>query len=42
MSPYSGAVLGKIELRDATSLSPVFANATMYLLDDDGDLSAYR
>ncbi len=42
VSPYSGAVLGKIELRESSSLAPVFANGTMYLLDDDGDLSAYR
>lgn len=42
VSPYSGAVLGRIELRDPSSLSPVFANATMYVLDDDGDLTAYR
>ena len=42
VSPYSGAVLGRIELRSAGSQSPVFAGGTMYLLDDDGDLSAYR
>ncbi|MBY0511934.1 MAG: PQQ-like beta-propeller repeat protein [Rhodospirillaceae bacterium] len=42
LSPYSGAVLGKIELRAGATLSPVFANSTMYLLDDDGDLTAYR
>ena len=42
VSPYSGAVLGRIELRSASSQSPVFAGGTMYLLDDDGDLSAYR
>ena len=42
VSPYSGAVLGKIDLRTSSSLPPVFSNASMYLLDDDGDLSAYR
>ncbi|MSO72070.1 MAG: pyrrolo-quinoline quinone [Rhodospirillaceae bacterium] len=42
VSPYSGAVLGKIELNETSSLSPVFVNSTMYVLDDDGDLSAYR
>lgn len=42
LSPYSGAVLGKIELHAGANLPPVFANATMYLLDDDGDLTAYR
>ena len=42
LSPYSGAVLGKVELSSGTTLSPVFANASMYILGDDGDLSAYR
>jgi outer membrane protein assembly factor BamB len=42
ISPYTGAVLGQMELRDSATLSPVFANKTMYVLDDDGDLTAYR
>lgn len=42
LSPYSGAVLGKVELDSSASLTPVFANSTMYLLDDDGQLAAYR
>jgi len=42
LSPYSGAVLGRVDLRASSSLAPVFANSSMYVLDDDGDLSAYR
>ncbi len=42
LSPYNGQVLGKIELDSSLSQPPVFANATMYLLDDDGALTAYR
>ena len=42
ISPYTGAVLGQIELGASASLPPVFANETMYVLDDDGDLTAYR
>lgn len=42
LSPYSGAVLGRIELNEPSSLAPIFANASMYVLDDDGDLSAYK
>ena len=42
LSPYSGAVLGKVELDSSASLVPVFANSTMYVLDDDGQLAAYR
>lgn len=42
ISPYSGEVLGQIELPASTTMAPVFADATMYVLDDDGDLTAYR
>ena len=41
LSPYSGSVLGKVELDSAASLTPVFANSTMYLLDDDGQLATH-
>jgi outer membrane protein assembly factor BamB len=42
LSPYSGEVLGRIELDSPASLVPVFAKGTMYVLDDDGGLSAFR
>ena len=42
LSPYNGEVLGSIELRSPVTISPVFANATMYIYDDAGDLLAYR
>ncbi len=42
ISPYNGKVLGTMELRSPTTISPVFANATMYIYDDSGDLLAYR
>ncbi|MGE4064235.1 MAG: PQQ-binding-like beta-propeller repeat protein [Rhodospirillaceae bacterium] len=42
ISPYSGEVLGQMELPASTTMAPVFADATMYVLDDDGDLTAYR
>ncbi|NKB45026.1 MAG: PQQ-binding-like beta-propeller repeat protein [Alphaproteobacteria bacterium] len=42
LSPYSGTVLGDIELRAPVTISPVFANSTMYVYDDDGTLLAYR
>ena len=42
LSPYTGAVLGQIELRDGTTMPPVFASKTMFVLDNDGDLTAYR
>lgn len=42
ISPYTGAVLGQIELGDSATLPPVFASGTMFVLDDGGDLTAYR
>jgi len=42
LSPYSGAVLGRLDLNSAATLPPALANSTMYLLNDDGDLAAYR
>lgn len=42
LSPYSGAVLGDIDLNAPVTISPVFANSTMYVYDDDGTLLAYR
>jgi outer membrane protein assembly factor BamB len=42
LSPYTGSVLSRLELNAPTTLPPVLANSTMYLLEDDGDLAAYR
>ena len=42
LSPYTGAVLGQIELSDGTTLPPVFARKTMFVLGNDGELTAYR
>jgi len=42
VSPYSGDILGQLELPDGASLSPVVAGGTIYVLTDDGDLLAYR
>ena len=42
LSPYSGEVLGKVGLDSSASMVPVFADKTMFVLDDDGKLTAYR
>jgi outer membrane protein assembly factor BamB len=42
ISPYSGEILGQMDLPDGASLSPVVANGTIFVLTDDGDLVAYR
>jgi outer membrane protein assembly factor BamB len=42
LSPYTGTVLGRLELDAPATLPPVIAQSTLYLLNDDGDLVAYR
>ncbi|MFZ5781377.1 MAG: PQQ-binding-like beta-propeller repeat protein [Pseudomonadota bacterium] len=42
ISPYSGEVLGKMDLRDPMRLGPVIANRTIYILTDSGRLIALR
>lgn len=42
VSPYTGAVLGWIPLPDGVTVSPVVANNTLYLYDDDGEIAAMR
>jgi outer membrane protein assembly factor BamB len=42
ISPYSGEILGKMDLGAKTLLPPVVANQTLYFLTDDGNLIAYR
>ena len=42
VSPYDGETVDRVELPDGTSLPPVVAGGTIYVLTDDGDLVAYR
>lgn len=42
VSPYTGDLLGSIELPDGILIAPAVANRTLYFLTDDGDLIAYR
>ena len=42
VSPYTGEILGRIDLPGPVSLSPVVAAETAYFLTDDGTLLAYR
>ena len=42
VSPYTGKVLGKVEMPDGVTIGPVVANDTIYFLSDDADLVAYR
>ncbi|MCH7930207.1 MAG: PQQ-binding-like beta-propeller repeat protein [Proteobacteria bacterium] len=42
ISPYSGRVLGRLDLGGETDLAPVVANGTMYILTNDAELVALR
>lgn len=42
VSPYSGEILSTTKLKAPTYLPPVVANNSLYVLTDDGRLTAYR
>ena len=42
LSPYTGDMLGWVEIPAGISVAPVVANDTLYFLTDDADLVAYR
>ena len=42
VSPYTGEMLGSIDLPDGVLIAPTVANRTLYFLTDRGDLIAYR
>jgi outer membrane protein assembly factor BamB len=42
VSPYTGEILGKLDLRDPVRLAPIIANRTIYVLTDSGRLIALR
>ena len=42
MSPYTGDVIGRIEMPDDVSLSPAIANETLYFQTDDARVTAFR
>ncbi|MFZ5609209.1 MAG: PQQ-binding-like beta-propeller repeat protein [Pseudomonadota bacterium] len=42
ISPYSGEVMSGLRIDEGTHLPPILANETLYLLTDDGVVSAYR
>jgi len=42
LSPYSGDVLGRIELPSGVNVPPIVANNTIYFLADNADVVAYR
>jgi outer membrane protein assembly factor BamB len=42
VSPYTGALLGSIDVSGPVAISPAIANQTLFLLTDDAELIAFR
>jgi len=42
ISPYTGKILGEVEMPDGIRIDPVVADGTVYLLTDDAELVALR
>jgi outer membrane protein assembly factor BamB len=42
ISPYTGQLIGRVEIPDGTYISPVVANGTLYLLTNSAELVALR
>jgi outer membrane protein assembly factor BamB len=42
VSPYTGELLGRMEIPDGTYIAPVVANGTLYILTNDAQLVALR
>ncbi len=42
VSPYTGQLMSSVKLGEAAYIGPVVADSSLYVLTDDGKLSAYR
>ena len=42
ISPYTGEVIGRIELPDDVMIAPIVAGDTLFFLTDDAQLVAFR
>lgn len=42
VSPYTGEVLSGVRLGDGSHMPPILANEILYVLSDNGDVTAYR
>jgi outer membrane protein assembly factor BamB len=42
VSPYTGRVMGRMEIPDGTTIAPVVANGTLYFLTSEAELVALR
>mgnify|MGYP000019856143 CR=1 FL=1 len=42
ISPYTGRLMGRLEMPHGVRVAPVAANGTLFILTDDGNLVALR
>jgi outer membrane protein assembly factor BamB len=42
VSPYTGQLMGRVDIPDDTYIAPIVANGTMYLYTNDAELVALR
>ena len=42
VSPYTGEILGRIDLPDGALIAPIVADETLYILTDDAELIALK
>jgi chromosomal replication initiation ATPase DnaA len=42
VSPYTGRLIARMEIPDATYIAPVVANETLYILTNEADLVALK
>jgi outer membrane protein assembly factor BamB len=42
LSPYTGELLGRVDIPDGTYIAPVVANGTLYVLTNGAQLVAMR
>ena len=42
VSPYTGALLGQVEMPDGVTIAPIVADRTLIFVTDNGELVAYR
>jgi hypothetical protein len=42
LSPYTGQLLGRVEIAGGTSIAPIVAGGVVYIYTDDAELVALR
>jgi len=42
LSPYTGALMGRVEIPGGTSIAPIVADETLYILTNDAELVALK